>query len=111
MLEPVGVKGVVVVLIWILVGSGHMVSGAMLTLGLWTPRCPNRDPRGRQAAWLFRHVLERFSPIACGEVKGGSNEVTVPLQQGFELAVAGRIRHSGLGIDGGAERGAARSRG
>ncbi len=51
-----------------------------------------------------------FSPIACGEVKGGSNEVTVPLQQGFGLAVAGRIRHSGLGIDGGAERGAARSR-
>ena len=45
MLEPVGVKGVVVVLIWILEGSGHMVSGAPLTLGLWTPRCPHGDPR------------------------------------------------------------------
>lgn len=25
---------------------------------------------------------DQFSPIACGEVKGGSNEVTVPLQKG-----------------------------
>ena len=31
---------------------------------------------------------DQFSPIACGEVKGGSNEVTVPLQQGSGLSQA-----------------------